>query len=181
MSKNKTNKKEELIIETPETEMPAAEEAAQAPVGETELLAQAEAQRDEYLDALLRERANFENYKRRNAQAAEKAKTDAKLATAAKFLPVMDNMERALAAASEDSPLRKGIEKIQKQLSGLFSEMGIEEIKAEGQPFDPNLHNAVMQVDPEGEEQSGTVRSVLQKGYRTKEQVLRHSMVMVVK
>lgn len=72
MSKNKTNKKEELIIETPETETPAAEEAAQAPVGETELLAQAEAQRDEYLDALLRERANFENYKRRNAQAAEK-------------------------------------------------------------------------------------------------------------
>ena len=56
MSKNKTNKKEELIIETPETETPAAEEAAQAPVGETELLAQAEAQRDEYLDALLRER-----------------------------------------------------------------------------------------------------------------------------
>ncbi|MEI3416621.1 MAG: nucleotide exchange factor GrpE [Christensenellaceae bacterium] len=181
MSKNKTNKKEELIIETPETETPAAEEAAQAPVGETELLAQAEAQRDEYLDALLRERANFENYKRRNAQGGGKSQ-DGREARNGGEIPAGDGQYGTRAVGGERGfPPREGIEKIQKQLSGLFSEMGIEEIKAEGQPFDPNLHNAVMQVDPEGEEQSGTVRSVLQKGYRTKEQVLRHSMVMVVK
>ncbi len=145
------------------------------------LLKQAEQQRDEYLDALLRERANFENFKRRNEQAVAKARVDERMNTASRFFPVLDNLERALTAAEENSALKEGIEKVYKQLVGIFTEMGIEEIEAEGIAFNPNLHNAIMQVEPEGEEKSGTVRNVLQKGYRTKEQVLRHSLVVVVK
>ncbi len=145
------------------------------------LLKQAEQQRDEYLDALLRERANFENFKRRNEQAVAKARVDERMNTASRFFPVLDNLERALTAAEENSSLKEGIEKVYKQLVGIFTEMGIEEIEAEGIAFNPNLHNAIMQVEPEGEEKSGTVRTVLQKGYRTKEQVLRHSLVVVVK
>ena len=182
MAKNKEKKE---LQQTAEEEIEQAAEAEKETETEEidvqKLLSQAEAQRDEYLDALLRERASFENFKRRNESAVSKARIDAKLDTAAGFLPVLDNLERALTAATEDSPLKEGIEKVYKQLITLFSDMGVEEIPDEGEQFDPNLHNAVMQVEPEGEEQSGTIKTVLQKGYRTKDQVLRHSLVMVVK
>ena len=180
MAKSKEKKELQQTAEEEIEQTAEAEKEAEA-IDIQKLLAQAEAQRDEYLDALLRERASFENFKRRNENAVSKARIDAKLDTAAAFLPVLDNLERALAAATEDSPLKEGIEKVYKQLLTLFSEMGIEEISAVGEQFDPSLHNAVMQVEAEGEEQSGSIRTVLQKGYRTKDQILRHSMVMVVK
>ena len=104
------------------------------------------------------------------------------LDVAAKFLPLVDNMEYALkAAGEEDSPIKQGVELIQKQLGEIFASLGIEEIAAEGQQFDPNFHNAVMQAEPEEGEESGQIKEVLMRGYRAGERILRHSMVKVVK
>ena len=173
----KTRNDEELRIEE---DVETAEEEKQTDES-SNLLAEAEAKRDEYLDALLRERASFENYKRRNETAVSKAMIDAKNTAAANFFPIIDNLERALASVQEDSPLKEGVEMIYRQFTTVFESMGITEIEAEGKAFDPNFHNAVMQVDAEDGEESGIVRTVLQKGYCTKDQVLRHSMVVVVK
>ena len=139
-------------------------------------------ERDEYLSLLQRERADFENYRRRNQAAISEAYQNAAVDVAAKFLPLMDNLEYALkAAGEEETPIRQGVELIQKQLQEIFASLGIEEIPAEGEAFDPNFHNAIMQADAEEGEESGLIKEVLMRGYKTKDRILRHSMVKVVK
>ncbi|MGI6664302.1 MAG: nucleotide exchange factor GrpE [Christensenellaceae bacterium] len=145
-----------------------------------EKVAALEQEKADYLEALQRERANFENYKKRNAAAVSAAYEDAKLDTAAKFLPVIDNIERALQAAEENSPLKEGILLVEKQLKGILETIGIEEIPAENASFDPNLHNAIRQVPAENGEKSGEIKDVLQKGYQAEGKVVRHSMVTVI-
>lgn len=185
MAKNK-QEQEEQIKQPKEGEKPKAE-AEKKPAKEKSKKADLEKEklqkeRDEYLSLLQRERADFENYKRRNQTAISEAYQNAMLDVAAKFLPLADNMEYALkAAGEEDSPMKQGVELIQKQLGEIFTSLGIEEIAAEGQQFDPNIHNAVMQAEPEEGEQSGLIKEVLMRGYRSGERILRHSMVKVVK
>ena len=98
-----------------------------------------------------------------------------------KILPVVDNFERGLATVPEDKkedPFVDGMNRIYKQLLTELDNMGVKAIEAVGQEFDPNLHNAVMQVASE-EYESGVVAQELQKGYTYRETVVRHSMVAV--
>lgn len=137
---------------------------------------------EELEDKVKRQLAEFENFRNRS----EKEKT-AMFETGAKsviekMLPVIDNFERGLMAVSEDekdSPFVDGMNKIYKQMITELGAIGVSPIEAVGMEFDPNLHNAVMQVESE-EYESGVVAQELQKGYIYHDSVVRHSMVAVV-
>ena len=143
-------------------------------------LAQAVKTRDEYLDMARRLQADFENYKRRNATARADAYEDGRKEAIAAILPVIDNLERAIAASENNDGFVEGVIKIQKQFLSILEGMGVTEIEALNQPFDPELHHAVMQEEKDGVE-PGTVLEVLQKGYRLNQAILRYSMVKVAK
>ncbi len=160
------------------------EEALQGKTGETEKslderLHEAETQRDEYLEMAQRMKAEFENFRRRNNAVRSEAWEDGARETIALLLPVIDNLERALAAAVEKTPLRDGLELVLRQMMEVLEKRGVTVIDRSGEPFDPELENAVMQADA-SEGEPGTVCQVLQKGYQTKNRVIRHAMVRVV-
>ena len=166
---------------TPEQQ---AEQAAQESVQtDAEALAkeleQTRAQRDEYLDLAQRKQAEFANYRRRTEGVRQEAYDDGRRDTIEKLLPVVDNLERAVAAAEEESPLRSGVEMVLRQTLETLAKLGVETIDPMGQPFDAELHNAVMQGSAE-EGEPGTVCMVLQKGYKLGARVIRHAMVKVV-
>ena len=142
-------------------------------------LEQTRAQRDEYLDLAQRKQAEFANYRRRTEGVRQEAYDDGRRDTIEKLLPVVDNLERAVAAAEEESPLRSGVEMVLRQTLETLAKLGVETIDPLGQPFDAELHNAVMQGSAE-EGEPGTVCMVLQKGYKLGARVIRHAMVKVV-
>ena len=142
-------------------------------------LEQTRAQRDEYLDLAQRKQAEFANYRRRTEGVRQEAYDDGRRDTIEKLLPVVDNLERALEAAGEESALRSGVEMVLRQTLDTLAKLGVETIDPLGQPFDAELHNAVMQGSAE-EGDPGTVCQVLQKGYRLGGRVIRHAMVKVV-
>ena len=163
--------------EEAETEQP---EAA-AEMVSAELLAAAEAQKEEYLNLAQRVQADFDNFRRRNQNVRKEAFDEGARAFATTLLPVIDNMERAIAAAqnSSDESLRSGVEMVCRQLCECFEKRGITVIDRKGEKFDPNLENAVMQgTEDDGE--PGTVCEVFQRGYQMEGMVLRHAMVKVV-
>jgi molecular chaperone GrpE len=137
---------------------------------------------DELEDRVKRQMAEFENFRKRT----EKEKT-AMFETGAKsviekILPVVDNFERGLAAIPEEekgTAFAEGMEMIYKQLMEELAKMEVKPIEAVGEPFNPDFHNAVMQVESE-EYESGVVAQELQKGYTYRDSVVRHSMVAVV-
>lgn len=136
---------------------------------------------EELKDRLIRQMAEFDNYRKRTdkekMQNYEIGASDFIL----KILPVVDNFERGLSAMSEadkGTSFAQGIEMIYKQLTKVLEDAGVTVIEAQGKEFDPMLHNAVMQ-QPSEEYESGIVIQELQKGYKYKERVIRHSMVMV--
>lgn len=135
-------------------------------------------ERDEFLEVAKRLKADFENYKRLNRTAREDAWNDGVRDTLQKFLPVLDNLERAALAEGGAEALREGVQLVLKQLNTILANAGVEEIAADGCSFDPNLHHAVMQ-EASGDSESGKVVAVLQKGYTHCGRVLRHSMVKV--
>ena len=127
----------------------------------------AKKQSDEYLNMAQRVQADFENFRRRNNAVRADAYEDGARAFIKTILPVMDNLERALAAESADAALHEGVSMVHRQLSEALEK------------FDPRLENAVMQADA-SEGEPGTVCLVLQKGYQLGDVVLRHAMVKVV-
>lgn len=136
-------------------------------------------QREEYLNLAQRVQADFENFRRRNSGVRAEAYEDGARAFIKTVLPVMDNLERALAAESSDEALKEGVTLVYRQLSDVLEKRGVTVIDRAGEKFDPALENAVMQgTADEGE--PGTVCAVLQKGYRMGDFVLRHAMVKVV-
>lgn len=146
----------------------------------TAQLEQVTAERDEYLDLAQRKQAEFANYRRRNEGVRKEAYDDGRRDTIDKMLPVLDNLERALAAAAgEESALASGVDMVLRQMRDALAKMGVEEIDPQGEPFDAQLMNAVMQGAAE-EGEPGTVCQVLQKGYKLGERVIRHAMVKVV-
>ncbi|MCL1964907.1 MAG: nucleotide exchange factor GrpE [Firmicutes bacterium] len=172
--------------EFPAQESQAAEEAEAAePMRgaedkeEREKLAEALRQRDEYLEMSQRIQAEFENFRKRNSAARAEAWEDGARETISLMLPVLDNMERALEAAKERNPLRDGVEMVYRQMLDLLEKRGVSVINRVGEPFDPELENAVMQVGAENGE-PGTVFAVMQKGYKAGTRVVRHAMVSVV-
>ena len=156
------------------------QESAQAETAALEKeLEETRAQRDEYLDLVQRKQAEFANYRRRTESVRREAYDDGRRDAIETLLPVVDNLERALDAAGEESALRSGVEMVLRQTLETLTKMGVETIDPMGQPFDAELHNAVMQGSAE-EGEPGTVCQVLQKGYRLGGRVIRHAMVKVV-
>ena len=142
-------------------------------------LKEATDKKEEYYNDYLRARADYENLKRRSELSNSQHYTDGISKAVLEILPVIDNLERALEAEKEDTSIKKGVEMVLRQAKASFEKLGISEIEAEGKPFDPNVHNAVMQVAPEEGEESGVVKTVLLKGYKLGDKVIRHSMVQV--
>ena len=173
---------EPQAAEAPEQENAAknAQEAAPTVESLTAELEKARAQCDEYLDLAQRKQAEFANYRRRTEGVRQEAYDDGRRDAIEKLLPVVDNLERALSAAgAEESALRDGVDMVLRQTRDALAKMGVEEIEPLGQPFDAELHNAVMQGTAE-EGEPGTVCMVLQKGYKLGGRVIRHAMVKVV-
>lgn len=134
---------------------------------------------DELTDKTVRQLAEFENFRNRTEKEKEAMFETGAKSVIEKILPVVDNFERGLATAPEGDPFAEGMQMIYKQLLTELENLGVKPIDAKGKEFDPNLHNAVMQVENK-ELESGTVAEELQKGYMYRDSVVRHSMVSVV-
>ncbi len=136
----------------------------------------------ELTDRVKRQMAEFENFRKRTDKEKSQMYEMGAKSVIEKLLPVIDNFERGLATIPEeakDDPVATGMQMIYKQLSTELDNMGVKPIEAVGCEFDPNFHNAVMQVESE-EYESGIVAQELQKGYMYHDSVVRHSMVAVV-
>ena len=129
-------------------------------------------------DKYLRLAAEYDNYRKRTAKEKESTYADAKLDTVKPFLEVLDNLDRGLAQFEEGDPHRQGMELICKQFRAVLEKLGVTEIDAAGQPFDPEKHNAVMHVEDEAFGEN-TVAEVFQKGYQLGDKVIRFAMVKV--
>lgn len=137
---------------------------------------------EELQDKLMRRMAEFENFRKRTDKEKTAMYEVGARSVIEKILPVVDNFERGLAMVPEENreePFVDGMNKIYRQLMAELANLGVKPIEAVGQEFNPELHNAVMQVENE-ELESGTVAQELQKGYLYKDTVVRHSMVAVV-
>ncbi|NLG24850.1 MAG: nucleotide exchange factor GrpE [Clostridiales bacterium] len=156
----------------------AAEERVPTADEWREALTEAVRQRDEYLAAAQRAQADFANFKRRNATVRADAYDEGSREAIAAMLPALDNLDRAIAAVAEDdpSPLAEGVRMTRRLMFESLGKLGLEEIPALGQAFDPDLHHAVMRC-AEGE--PGTVLEVFEKGYRVKDRIVRYAMVKV--
>ena len=172
------SKKEKEAVEETAEETAVQEEEAPAPEEEENL----EAKLREANDKFMRLYAEFDNYQKRTAREKDARYADAVIDVAAKILPVGDNLERALQTevTSEDAKkLKDGVELVLKQFKDALSSIGVSEIAAYGEQFDPNYHNAVMHVEDETIDDN-TVVEELMKGYKYKDdRVVRHSMVKV--
>ncbi len=129
-------------------------------------------------DQYLRLAAEYDNFRKRSRKEKEALYTDIKAETVAKFLPVYDNLERALANETADEAYKKGVELIMGELKKIMTGLGVEEFGEIGDPFDPNAHNAVMHVENE-ELGENVLAQVFQKGFRIGEKVIRHAVVQV--
>lgn len=138
----------------------------------------AEQQVKEANDKYLRLMAEYDNYRKRSQKEREALYGDIKADVLNKFLPVYDNLVRALDQPTEDEAYRKGVEMIMAQFNKTMENLGVTEIESVGQPFDPNLHNAVMHVEDETKGENEIVE-VFQKGFKLGEKVIRFAMVKV--
>lgn len=163
--------------ETSEAEGKTAEEAQ----AETAELKMARAQAEELQQRLLRAQADFDNFRRRTVKEKEELAQYASSKLVTELLPVLDNFERALAAAqtgSEEQSFVKGVDMIFRQLTQVLEQEGVKAMNAVGEPFNPEFHQAIMQVESE-EHEEGIVVEEVQKGYMLKDRVLRPAMVKV--
>lgn len=153
------NKKQEVVIETPE---------------ETKLKQELE----ETTDRLKRLMAEFDNFKKRNSKERENMYNMILSDIISAFLPVMDNLEKAASATTQDENYKQGIELVVKQFSDVLIANGVEVIQTVGKKFDPELHEAVSSVSDEnlGVQE---IKEEFRKGYKIKDKVIRHAMVSV--
>lgn len=167
--------------EAPENADKPSEEAAPEPTAEEKLAAEVESLKKELADEkekYLRLDAEYYNYRTRSLKEKQDAYDNALMKTVTEVLGVIDNFERAATAECSDENFKKGIEMIFKQYLTILEKLGVSEIPAQGQPFDPNLHNAVSSCEDENLGEN-TVAAVLQKGYTLGKKVIRHAMVTV--
>ena len=174
MSKKKEDAVQEEQLEQETVEQAQPEVVEEQPDQAEQMKEQLAQQEDKYL----RLAAEYDNYRKRTAKEKESIWTEVKADTAAAFLPVYDNLERAIKQETADEAYKKGVEMTMNQLKEVFSKLGIEEIPALGETFDPNLHNAVMHIDDENFGEN-TIAEVFQAGFRCGEKVIRFSMVKV--
>ncbi len=166
---------------TPEATAAEAEDPVSSQTPGQELPVEDEAVRlREEMDALnerlLRLMAEYDNYRKRTAREKDAIYPDAVASTVEKFLPVLDNFQRALEAPCTDEEFKKGMSMICDGLVGVLTGLGVEAIGQVGEEFSPNLHNAVMHIDDENLGKN-VVAQVFQKGYRMGDKVIRYAMV----
>lgn len=170
----------------------AAQTPAQAapPEAQEDATAQAEAelqskleetnrQMEKQKDLLLRTAAEYDNYRKRTAREKASLYNDATATAVLEILTVADSLDRALEqqeCTAED--MRKGVELVQKQMQSALDKLGVEEMGKEGEPFDPELHNAISHVEDEKSGENIVIK-VFQKGYKIGDRVIRHAMVQV--
>jgi len=179
---------EQDVPETPETEAPLEEAAPETP--ETEETAPSEcealqkqvealtAQNAELNDRLLRTAAEYDNFRKRTQKEKGELSSFTKAGCLKEILGVADNFERALSCECKDPDFKKGMDMIFTQLHTCLEKLGAKEIPALNEKFDPELHNAIKQVEDENFGEN-TVCEVLQKGYRLEDRIIRHAMVVV--
>ena len=164
-------------------EVAVSEEEAAASELEADLarLSQLQSERDEYLETLRRVQAEFENYRKRVIKEQTALVDRATEGLVEQLLPVLDSFELALknfdaAGGADTESVRKGVELVYAELLGVLEKAGLSRVEADGKPFDPNVHEAVMQEEGDGEP---VVTDVLRTGYTLKGRVLRPAMVKV--
>lgn len=168
--KKETTKESEEVQETKVS-------AAESVENEVEELKK---QVEEYKDKWIRNVAEFDNYKKRTASTWSEGFNEGIASVVVKILPVGDNLDWALTLGL-DQKTADGIRAVKRKFNDTLSSLEIEEIDPTGEPFDPNVAEAVMQVDGDEGEESGTVKMVFQKGYRKKDKIIRYATVSVVK
>lgn len=167
------------MAETDEEKQPAQGQQEVDVAALQAALAEADARHEEDLNRIARAQADYENFRRRNETVRADAYAEGSRRVIAAMLPVLDNLERALEAAGEESPLKTGVALTLRTMTDALEKLGVTVISRQGEPFDPNLEEAVLQgTEEEGE--PGTVCAVLQKGYALNGTVIRHAMVKVV-
>ena len=161
----KSKKKKEKTYTLTREQMEAAELAAK--------------QLESVKDQFVRLTAEYDNYRKRTTKEKDNIYQDAKADTIKEFLAVYDNLERAMdTEGDEDSPHKKGLEMIFHQYQEILKKLGVTEIEAKGQPFDPEKHNAVMHIDDESLGEN-VVAQVFQAGFMLGDKVIRHAIVQV--
>ncbi len=173
--------KEEVKAEETTAEEPKKEEKKEKKFGkkkDEERLAALESEKAALNDKYLRLAAEYDNYRRRSQKERDALYGEVKADTVQKFLPVYDNLERALKQGTEDEAYRKGVELIMAQLNTTLEKLGVTVIESLGQTFDPALHNAVMHVDDE-EKGENEIVEVFQQGFKLGDKVIRFAMVKV--
>lgn len=171
--------KEEKIKDQAVEETEVKEQEEQEVVVESEL-EQAKKLAEEYKDKWMRNVAEFDNYKKRNARLWQDAYNEGKFDVIKKILPVGDNLDIAL-SMNLDEKTMEGVRLIKKKFTETLTSMGVEEINPIGEEFDPNVAEAIMQVEADEGETSDTVKQVFEKGYRTAEKIIRYAKVSVIK
>ena len=182
---------EQTVVEEPVVETPAGEETpeqqpeTEAEAAVTEETTPAEEPVNEYKvkyehehDQLLRLAAEYDNFRKRSAKEKLSSYTNGKADTLEKLLPVYDNLERALNQPTEDAAYKKGVEMTMNELVRIFTSLGVEIYGNVGDPFDPNLHNAVVHVEDE-ELEENVLSKIFQKGFKIGDKVVRFAMVQV--
>ncbi len=191
--KNRKNTEEILVEESPQEEIPPVEEdqpksesdtPTEAELSPKELKAaldESQTKATEYLDGWQRARAEFSNYKKRVERERETIKKNAVGEVVKRYLPVLDDLERALKnrpTEGEGAAWAEGLDLVYRKMLSILEADGITPIQAEGEIFDPNLHEAIAQ-SPSDEHESDQIVEVLQQGYLIDERVLRPAMVRV--
>jgi len=169
--KDQENMPEEVIEETAEVqeEVPAEEVPEVNPFEE---------KYNAEHDAHLRLAAEYDNFRKRTIKEKEASYGNGKADAVAKMLPVYDNLERALNQETTDAAFKKGVEMTMAELVKIFTSLGVEIFGNVGDPFDPNLHNAVMHIENE-ELEENSISAVFQKGFKIGDKVVRFAMVQV--
>lgn len=182
MSKQENMEQDQVMEERPVEELPQEEapvrETPETPgpdAGELDALRKALADKE---DQYLRLAAEYDNFRKRSQKEKEGLYQGAKSDAVAAFLPVYDNLDRALKQETADEAFKKGVEMTMTQLREILTKLGISEIPALGESFDPNLHNAVMHVEDEAAGEN-TIVDVFQAGFKLGDKVIRFAMVKV--
>ena len=185
MDKEKMQEQTEETVENTEVKEENTTEETVETVEETkestmeEKLEEAQKQAKDNLDKYIRQLAEFENFRKRSNSEKTAMYSNGVRDTVEKLLPVIDNFERAVEAADDkEDPMYKGVEMILKQFMEILENLGVKEIPSKGEPFDPNVHSAVMHIDDESCDENVVVE-VFQKGYTLGDKVIRPSMVKV--
>lgn len=180
-----TNGKADRTLDL-EHELPASDGSEDTVSAEAQSQAAADdvgkirAERDALFDRLARLQAEFDNFRKRQHKENADFRDYALSSAIRELLPILDSLDRALQTQPEGAEFRKGVELIDRQFHDALLKLGVEPIEAQGQPFDPNLHQAIQMVES-NEVAENHVVNELQRGYRIKERLLRPAMVTVAK